>query len=113
MKCINETTGKLIADKLVMKDTFWGRLVGLLSSRGLEKGGGIVLKPCTQIHTCFMRFPIDVIFADKNFNVVYVREKMTAWRFSPLVLKSLYAVELASGALEGSVKVGDKISFNG
>jgi len=111
MKCINVTTGKIIAEDVKLKDSFFGRLVGLLATARLADGGGIVLKPCTQIHTFFMRFAIDVIFADKDFNVLYVAEHMKPWRLSPLLLKSLYTVEVAAGTLKGGVKAGDKIAF--
>lgn len=111
MKCFNQTTDKLIAGDLKLVDGFFGRLVGLLATSSLKEGQGIVLKPCTQIHTFFMRFAIDIIFVDKDFTVLHVIENMKPWRLSPLLLKSLYTVEVAAGALKGSVKVGDKICF--
>ena len=111
MKCFNQTTDKLIAGNLKLVDGFFGRLVGLLATSSLKEGEGIVLKPCTQIHTFFMRFAIDAIFVDKDFTVLHVIENMKPWRISALLLKSLYAVELPSGTLKGSVNSGDKICF--
>lgn len=111
MKCINLTTGKLIADKLKMKDTFFGRLIGLLATKSLAQGEGIVLKPCTQIHTYFMRFSIDAIFVSKDFVVVKVIEDMKPWRLGPLLFDSYYTVELPAGTLKGSVKNGDNLQF--
>lgn len=111
MKCINETTGQIIAGNLKMKDSFFSRLVGLLGCSGLRQDEGIVLKPCNQIHTMFMRFSIDVLFVSRDFKVLHVIENMGPWRFSPLLLKSLYTVEVAAGTLKGGVKVGDKVVF--
>lgn len=111
MKCFNLTTGKVIARDLKMVDTFFGRLRGLLATTSLKEGSGIILKPCTQIHTFFMLYSIDVIFVDKDFKVLNVIENMKPWRISALLLKSLYAVELPSGTLKGSVNSGDKICF--
>jgi uncharacterized membrane protein (UPF0127 family) len=111
MKLISKTTGKIIADKLVMKSGFLGRLTGLLGKTALGGGEGIILKPCKQIHTFFMRMSIDVIFVSKDFEVLYVMENVPAWRLSPLLLKSLYTVELAAGALGGNVKKGDILVF--
>lgn len=110
MKCINVKTGKIIADKLEMNDTFFSRLVGLLGQKGLEKGQGIVLKPCNSVHTCFMRFPIDVVFISGDFKVLKIVKNMKAWKFSPIVLKSLYTLEVAAGAIE-DLKEGDEIRF--
>ncbi len=111
MKCFNLTTGKVIARDLKMVDGFFGRLRGLLAKTSLKAGSGIVLKPCKQIHTFFMLFSIDVIFIDKDFRALHVIENMKPWRLSPLLLKSMYTVELSAGSLKGGVKVGDKLCF--
>lgn len=112
MKCINLQTGQIIANNLQMKDGFFERMVGLLGRKDLPPSSGIILKPCTQIHTCFMRFNIDVIFLTKDLEVLYVIENMPPWRLSPLLLKSYYTIELGAGTLKGTVKNGQKISLN-
>jgi len=111
VKAVNQTTGKVLADKLQLKASFFGRLKGLLGASGLGAGEGIILKPCAQIHTFFMRFAIDVIFISADFEVLHVIEAMKPWRLSPIFLKSLYTVEVAGGALKGAVKPGDRVVF--
>ncbi len=110
MKLIDDK-GCIIADKLEMKDSFSGRLVGLLSRNGLKDGEGIILTPCTQIHTFFMRFNIDVIFISKDFKVVAVREDIPPWRLSPLYLKAKYTVEVNGGYLKGRIKEGQTVKL--
>ena len=110
MKCINTRTGKIIASDLEMKDSFFGRLVGLLATKSLKAGQGIVLKPCNQVHTCFMRFAIDVVFISKDFKVLRIIKNMRAWKFSPIVLKSIYTLEVAAGEIK-DLKEGDKVEF--
>ncbi len=110
MKCINAQTNQIIADDLEMKDTYLGRLVGLLGKKGLNKGQGIVLKPCAQIHTCFMRFAIDAVFISKDFKVLKIIKNMGSWHFSPIVLKSLYTLEVAAGEIK-DLNEGDYIKF--
>lgn len=111
MKLIKTAGGAVIADKLVMKDGVLGRVWGLLGATELGAGEGIILKPCTQIHTFFMRMPIDAVFISGDLKVLYVAENMRPWRVSPLLFKSVYAVEVAAGALAGRLKFGDGISF--
>ena len=111
MKLVNAATNEIIADKLVMKDSFFGRFWGLLGTKSLGDGEGIILKPCTQIHTFFMRMPIDAVFIGNNLEVLHVIENMGAWRLSPLLLKSVYTVEVGAGALKGRLKKGDSIVF--
>lgn len=110
MKCINAKTGKIIADNLEMKDTFLGRLIGLLGTKSLKAGQGIVLKPCNSIHTCFMLFPIDVVFISKDFKVLKIVKKIKPWHFSPIVLKSIYTLEVAAGEIK-DLKEGDQVKF--
>lgn len=110
MKCINAKTGKIIASDLEMKDSYLGRLIGLLGKKGLKKGQGIVLKPCAQIHTCFMRFAIDVVFISKDLKVLKIIKNMGAWHFSPIVLKSLYTLEVAAGGITDLAE-GDYVKF--
>ena len=111
MKCFNPITQDVFAENLKLNDTFFSRLIGLMFKKNLPAGSGVVLKPCTQIHTCFMRFNIDVIFLDTDLQVLHVIENMKPWRLSPLFLKARYTVELPANTLKGRVKKGDKLSL--
>ena len=109
MRCLNLSRGgAVIADKLEMKDSFFGRLIGLLSRSGLKDGEGIILNPCTQIHTFFMRFSIDAVFLSRDMEVISVIEDMKPWRVSPMYFKAKYTLEVRGGYLKGGVKAGDK-----
>lgn len=111
MRCFNPQTQEVFADDLKLNNTFFSRLAGLMFKKNLPIGSGIILKPCTQIHTCFMRFNIDVIFLDKDLQVLHVIENMPPWRISPLFLKSYYTVELPAGTLKGRVKKGETLAL--
>ena len=112
MRCVNLSAGgKVIADRLEMKDSFFGRLIGLLGRSGLKDGEGIVLKPCGQIHTFFMRFAIDAVFLSRDFEVISVIEGLKPWRISPLCFKAKYTLEVRGGYLKGGVKAGDRLAL--
>ncbi|MBQ2312764.1 MAG: DUF192 domain-containing protein [Elusimicrobiaceae bacterium] len=112
MKCFNPKTQEVFADDLTLNNTFCSRLIGLMFKKNLPAGSGIILKPCTQIHTCFMRFNIDVIFLDEDLKVLHIIENMKPWRISPLLLKSKYTVELPAGTLKGRVKKGETLALS-
>ena len=61
----NTTTGAVIADAVAVADTRATRAVGLLSRSGLEPGEGLWIVPSRGVHTCGMRFSIDVIALDE------------------------------------------------
>ncbi len=50
--------------------TFLQRLIGLLSARQLSDYQGLIIAPCSSIHTFGMRFTIDVVFLDKSNRVI-------------------------------------------
>ena len=48
--------------------TFWSRLCGLYFLPALSLHQGLYIAPCRAIHSVAMRYPIDVVFLDKNLN---------------------------------------------
>lgn len=77
---ISLDTGKTIVNELQVADSFWSRFVGLQFRRELPAGHGLLLLPCRSIHTCWMRFAIDVIFLDTDFTVLHVCTSIAPWR---------------------------------
>ncbi|MBM3681746.1 MAG: DUF192 domain-containing protein [Actinobacteria bacterium] len=56
---------------------------GLIGRRGLGPGEGLLLAdPLGCVHTCGMRFPIDVVFLDRRLVVVGVAEAVPPWRLA-------------------------------
>ena len=111
MKCMHRPGGEILAKEVETADTFFTRLWGLMMRPSLAKGKGLLLSPCPQIHTCFMRFAIDAVFCDKNGRVLYVKENMKPWRFGRFVRGSYYTLELPGGSLQGQVHPGDELVF--
>ena len=109
IKNINKNTS--VASNVCLADTFLTRLKGLLATKQLETGKGLVIRPCSSIHTVGMNYDIDVIFIGSDDNVLKVVSNMPANRFA-LCRKSSYVVELPAGTIEATgTTVGDKISL--
>jgi uncharacterized membrane protein (UPF0127 family) len=78
---------------------------GLVGRDELE--GVLVLRPCRQIHTLRMRFPIDVAFCDRDGFVLHVAS-LAPWRLSRPVPRACFAVEARAGAFDRwKLVVGD------
>lgn len=107
----NFTQNTIIASDAVLAKTFFVRLKGLLGTKKLDTGKGLVIRPCSSIHTVGMNYDIDVVFVGSDDNVLKVVNNMPANRFS-LCRKSSYVVELPAGTIEATgTTVGDKISL--
>jgi hypothetical protein len=77
--------------------TIWTRTRGLLGRPPLGPGVGLWIEPCQGVHTCFMSFPIDVVFVDREGTILAVREGMRSWRFTRIYGQARAVLELAAG----------------
>ena len=83
------------------------RMKGLLGRRALSQDEGLWLEPASSVHTWFMRFPIDVVFLDRDKRVLRIVESMPPWRMAAK-RRSRSVLELAAGsAARAGLKVGD------
>lgn len=111
MKC-TLLTGQVIAQHIECADTFLSRLRGLMFRQKLLPQTALLLDPCPQIHTCFMRFAIDVLFLDADNRVVAVLENLKPWRMSKFYARARRTLEFSGGSLQGKVQVGDTLIFS-
>lgn len=100
-----------MAEKVLLADTFRARSNGLLGRTGLGSEEGLWIVPCGMIHTFFMKFPIDVVFLDRELRVRRVVENLKPWRLSPWVFSAHSVLELRGGVLKGDVREGDTLEF--
>jgi uncharacterized membrane protein (UPF0127 family) len=112
MHIINQTREKSLAIDGRLANTFWLRLRGLLGRKSLLEGEGLVLVGEKSIHTLFMKFPIDIIYIDKNYQIIRVDENMVPYRLGPFVTQSAYVLEVPVGTIAATgTKVGDQLKF--
>lgn len=81
-RMVSETTGKTVVARLKIADGFWSRLAGLQFRRPLPSEAGLLLVPCSSVHTCFLRFPVDVVFLDGKGAVLAIRRGLHPWRLA-------------------------------
>ena len=78
-------SGRIVVERLEVADRFWSRFCGLQFRRLLPPGHGILLAPCSSIHTMWMRFAIDAAMLDGTGRVLAVQTAVRPWRlvFAP------------------------------
>jgi len=108
----NLDTGTVLADRIDVADTRATRAVGLLSRAGLEPGEGLWIVPSRGVHTCWMRFPIDVIALDDRGVIIDRVVDMKPWRIRLPRRGTAGVLELRAGALDASgTQVGHRIEL--
>ena len=60
--------------------TFPERARGLIGTKELAPGEGLLIEKCNAIHTFFMKYPIDATFLDRDGRVVKVVRRIRPWR---------------------------------
>jgi len=111
-KATNVTTGRVIATRVKIAQDFMSRSVGLLNRSSLAEDEGLLIKPCSSIHTFFMKFPIDVLFLDKNGKVVSIEQSLAPWRLAGSIWAGYMVLELSAGKTsKESIKAGEIIQI--
>jgi uncharacterized membrane protein (UPF0127 family) len=106
----NQTRRAFLITRGRLAQTFWARFKGLMRHPGLAEGEGLILKGEKSIHTFFMRFPIDVVYADRTWQVVYLDPAMMPNRIGPLVLRATYVLEMPVGVIQATgTAIGDQL----
>lgn len=107
----NQTRGKHLATHLEVADDAYTRCKGLLGRDELESGRGIWIYPCESVHTFAMRFPIDLVYLDRNCVVKKVRSSVRPGRLSAC-LSARSVIELPAGTVASTgTLAGDHISI--
>ncbi len=103
--------GLLIANEVNLADSFISRLLGLMFKE-IEHAKALVVKPTQSIHTCFMKFNIDVVFLNRENKIVKIIRNMKPWRVTGFYFSASQVLELPAGKLPLDVQVGQELEFN-
>ena len=108
MRLTNSGRGTVLAEQASRARTFLARLRGLMGRPELAAGSGLLIEGDNAIHTCFMRFAIDVAFLDEQGQVLHLIHALPPWRASRIVWRARAVLELPAGTLAHTrTRVGD------
>lgn len=99
----------VIANHVKVASTTIDRMIGLMFKEKMMGFDALLIEPCNSIHTFFMCYPIDVIFLNKNYEVVKIIRNMKPWRLSAIYFRATKVLELQAGTLPENVSKGDKL----
>ena len=101
--------GRVVCERLLVAARPLRRMRGLLGRDTLPADEGILLRPAGSVHTFFMRFPIDVVFLDKEQVVVGIERSLAPWKTASR-RGAKAVVELAAGECDRrGLELGDRL----
>jgi uncharacterized protein len=90
--------------------SFSARLRGMMLTASLKPGTGLLFPRTSSVHTHFMRYPIDVVFLDRERRVLSIRDTLKPWRFAS-ARGAAAVLELAAGTCARiGLAVGETLS---
>ena len=113
VRIVNRTRGTQLGERVILADTWWGRLRGFLGRSRPVDGEGILLSPCNSIHTWWMDFSLDVVFLGSDGTVLEVREDLAPWSHPIRVSGARHVLEVPPGTVRATgTVVGDTCAWS-
>src|SRR5437764_13204113 len=107
MRLVNARTGTTLASVVEVAVTRADRRRGLLGRDALDLSAALILAPCAAVHTVFMRFPIDVVFVDRDGDVRTIVRSLQPWRIA--ASPRAYAAVAMAGGVDRELLPGDRL----
>ena len=107
----NLSRGTVLATALEVADSGPKRNKGLLGRARLADGEGLWIIPCESVHTFFMKFPIDLVYLDRERRIKKTRNAVGPWRLSAC-FSAHSILELPAGTIrETQTERGDTLEI--
>ncbi len=108
---VNTRTDNVVVQRALVAKTLMQRLKGLMFKENMPKNEALIFYSASCIHTCFMRFAIDLVYLDKDNKVMKIYNSINPWRLA-YCLGSKTTLELAGGtASQAALRLGDTLEL--
>jgi uncharacterized membrane protein (UPF0127 family) len=110
----NRTRTTYLATELMIARTHWTRFRGLMATDAsrFRRGQGLWILPSRGVHTLAMRFPIDVVYLDRERIVIHLEEDLKPWRLAAIRIRAASVLELPVGTIrESKTVLGDQVDI--
>jgi uncharacterized membrane protein (UPF0127 family) len=113
LRVVNTRLDQELGAKIRVADGWLARLRGMLGRPAPKPGEGLLLTPCTSVHMYGMRYPLDVVFLDREGRVVALYPSLAPGSRTSWHRNATHALELPSGTVNRSgVKLGDVVAWS-
>lgn len=79
---LSEDHNRPLLTRVMRTCTIFERMRGLLGHPPLEQEQGLLIIPCSSIHTFFMHYSIDLVFLNKHWQIKKLVPALKPWRMA-------------------------------
>jgi len=108
-RIIHQPSKKELATNAKLATVMIDRMIGLMFRKKMDGFDALIIEDCKSIHTCFMKYPIDVVFIDRKNKIVKIKNNIKPWRVTPIYFSASKAIEFTSGSVSSDFKIGDQL----
>jgi uncharacterized membrane protein (UPF0127 family) len=106
----NQTRECFLSLGVNVADTSFTRLKGLIGRLKLRFDEGLWVVPSSGVHTWGVLFPLDLIYLDEDYRIVYLTEHFPRFRIAPLRIEAASVLELPPHTIYSShTESGDQL----
>ncbi|MBA2403929.1 MAG: DUF192 domain-containing protein [Bdellovibrionales bacterium] len=98
---------KTLSKDILIAESLIDRLIGLMFREKLVGAEGLLIDPCRSIHTCFMRYSLDIVFLSSENKIIKIIRGIRPWRITWIYFRANKTLELPAGKLPSDLKEGD------
>ena len=107
---IQRESGQVVVPRLKLATTFWERFRGLQLQKPLPADEGLLIAPCSSVHTHWMRFAIDIVMINRHGTVLQTRSDVRPWKLCGAPKGTRYVVETLGRT--NQLKEGDNVTLS-
>jgi uncharacterized membrane protein (UPF0127 family) len=106
----NQTRSCFLSLDVVLANTSFLRLKGLLGKLKLRSDEGLWVVPSRGVHSLGLLFPIDLLYLDEHRRVIHLVESFPSFRIAPLKAQAESVLELPTHTIYSSqTQPGDQL----
>ncbi|HEY3486856.1 MAG TPA: DUF192 domain-containing protein [Gammaproteobacteria bacterium] len=90
---------RLLLDTVMQTDTMLERMRGLLWRRPLTGEEALIIDKCGSVHTCGIKYPLDLAFIDRQSIVRKLVRRLQPWRMA-WCFSAVMTLEMPPGLID-------------
>lgn len=112
LRVLNLSKGTCLGTNIEVADSPRRRMVGLLGTPNLLPQCGLLIYPTQAVHTFGMKYPIDILFLNRNKKVVGIRPSVRPNRLTRIFWTAECVIELPANTIrETRTALGDVVDW--